>query len=484
MPARDINQDGEQQGLYQEHHHPHQLTVMEQQDKEEESYYDREADQEEEPKMIAIQTQTDHKQHETTLSPTSLCNHYSTKALPSCPPATPPPFKKSAQHARSSSASSSIMERVWGEPPYDIQRPNCVPGFGPFDITTFKDDPREQQQHDDEISIQSFLDSSTLEFDDDDDNDMYGTKQSHTPSSSGDSGYGTRRKNRKRSSSSIQPQSTKTIDTNGNKVQNLFEALFAPVTTSPTTAAHSPPSLKIHPTSSKSSTAASLTGTSSSRGSNRRGSITSPTKKLSLLFSKSRASHQPQSKEPHFVKYQTWSNNNDKHNKPSGSPTTSNSIRRPHEEHLFKSHNHVIMEEQELLPPPTIKIQEPISTKQSSVQQQQPLRGRRRTDAALIRVKSEILTPPSIVTTPPPALPKSTALQKQHGRCKSIGSFDLLSPATPNTAVSLISPTIQENSNILDHCDQDGNMIARYVSVLLYARSSLLLLLEELNQKW
>lgn len=464
MPTRetaDTNQDCEQQGLYQEHYHHHQRTIMEQQDKEESLVEDREDP--EEPK-IAIQTQSNGtcttviKQHETTLSPTSLCNHYSNKALPSCPPTTP--FKKSG-HGRSSSTSSSIMERVWGEPPFDIQRPNCVPGFGPFDITTFKDDPREQDQ-DDEISIQSFLDS-TLDFDDD--NDMYDTKQSHTPSSSGDSGYGTRRKNRKRSSS-IQPQSAKTTETtiNGNKVQNLFEALFAPVTTPspppPPTTAPSPPSLKIHPTSSKST--ASLTGTTSSRGSNRN-SITSPTKKLSLLFSKSRASHQPQSKEPHFVKYQTWSNNNDKHKTSLPSPTSasnsnSGSIRRPHEEHLFKSNNNVIVEE-ELLPPPTIKIQEP-TTKRSSVQQ--PTRGRRRTDAALIRVKSEIMTPPSIVTTPTPTLPKSS-LQK-HGRCKSIGSFDLLSPATPNTAASLISPTVQEDSNILDHCDQDGNMIARYVS--------------------
>ncbi|GAN01455.1 conserved hypothetical protein [Mucor ambiguus] len=457
MPTRetaDINQDCEQQGLYQEHH---QLTTIKQQDKEESWKEDRE--DLEEPK-IAIQTQSDGattviKQHETALSPTSLCNHYSNKALPSCPPTTP--FKKSG-HGRSSSTSSSVTERVWGEPPFDIQRPNCVPGFGPFDITMFKDDPREEDQVD-EISIQSFLDS-TLDFDDD--NDMYDTKQSHTPSSSGDSGYGTRRKNRRRSSS-IQPQSAKTIDTtttmtNGNKVQNLFEALFAPVIT--TTTAPSPPSLKIHPTSSKST--ASLTGTTSSRGSNR-SSITSPTKKLSLLFSKSRASHQQQSKEPHFVKYQTWSNNNDKHNKTSSSssPTStsnsnSGSIRRPHEEHLFKCNSDAILEE-ELLPPPTIKIQEP-TTKRSSMQS----RGRRRTDAALIRVKSEIMTPPSIVTTPSPtpALPK-TSLQK-HGRCKSIGSFDLLSPATPNTAVSLISPTIQENSNILDHCDQDGNMIARY----------------------
>ncbi|KAK4511656.1 uncharacterized protein ATC70_012873 [Mucor velutinosus] len=459
MPARetaDINQDCEQQGLYQEHHH--QLAMLEQHDKEEMLDVDKE--DQEEPK-IAIQTRSDGtntaaiKQHDTILPPTSLCNHYNNKALPSCPPTTL--FKKSG-HGRSSSTSSSIMERVWGEPPFDIQRPNCVPGFGLFDITTFKDDPHEEDQ-DDGMSIQSFLDP-TLDFDDE--NDMYDTKQSHTPSSSGDSGYGTRRKNRRRSSS-IQPQSTKTIETttttitNGNKVQNLFEALFAPVTTPPPTAP-SPPSLKIHPASSKST--ASLTGTTSSRGSNR-SSITSPTKKLSLLFSKSRASHQQQSKEPHFVKYQTWSSNNDKHNTSSSpSPTStsasnSGSIRRPHEEHLFKCSNNVIIEE-ELLPP-TIKIQEPM-TKRSSMQP----RGRRRTDAASTRVKSEIMTPPSIITTPSPtpALPESS-LQK-HGRCKSIGSFDLLSPATPNTAVSLISPIVQENSNILDHCDQEGNMIARY----------------------
>ncbi|KAL7320772.1 Protein kinase of the Mitotic Exit Network [Mucor circinelloides] len=433
MPSKktaDINQDYEQQGSYQEHH------LMMEPDKEEYR------EDQEEPNDIAT---TVIKQHDTILSPTSLCNHYSNKALPSCPPTSP--FKKSA-HGRSSSTSSSIMERVWGEPPFDIQRPNCVPGFGAFDITTFKDDPHEQE-HDDEISIQGFLDS-TLDFDDD--NDMYDTKQSHTPSSSGDSGYGTRRKNRRRSSS-IQLPSTKTTETtHGNKVQNLFEALFAPITTPTTSTAPSPPSLKIHPASSKST--ASLTGTASSRGSNRN-SLTSPTKKLSLLFSKSRASHQQQSKEPHFVKYQTWSNNNDKHNKSSTTHANSGSIRRPHEENLFKGNNDVIMEE-ELLPP-TIKIQEP-TTKRSSMQ----TRGRRRTDASLIRVKSEILTLPSIVTTPSPtpALPKSAP--QKHGRCKSIGSLDLLSPATPNTALSLISPTIQETSNILDHCDQDGNMIARY----------------------
>lgn len=419
IPAKktaDINQDYEQ-GFYQEH------RIKE--------------DQEEE--KITIETQRDAviKQHDTVLSPTSLSNHYSNKALPSCPPLL---STKKSGHYRSSSTSSSILERVWGEPPFDIQRPNCVPGFGPFDITTFKDDDEEEEE--DQISIQSFLDNTSSTIDFDEDNDIYDAKQSHTLSSSGDSGYGTRRKNRKRSSS-IQPQSKST--TENNKVQNLFEALFAPVTTTP-----SPPSLKIHPTSSKST--ASLTGTHSSRSSNRN-SITSPTKKLSLLFSKSRASHQQQIKEPHFVKYQTWSNNNsnDKH-KLSPTSTASTSIRRPHEENLFKCND--IIEEESL--PPIIKIQDPIP-KRSSLQQ----RGRRRTDASLIRVKSEIMTPPSIVTTPTPALPKSS----QHDRCKSIGSLDLLSPATPNTALSLISPTI-ENSNILDHCDQDGNMIARYVSKL------------------
>ncbi|CEP19177.1 hypothetical protein [Parasitella parasitica] len=411
IPARktgDINKDGKQ-GHYQEHeqHKQHHHQIRE--------------DQEEE--IIAMQTsEIVIKQHDTILSPDSLCKHYSNKALPNCP--TPPSNRKSG-HYRSLSTSSSLSEPAWGEPPFDIQRPNCVPGFGPFDISTFKSDDEEDQ-----MSVQSCLNNTFSTIDLEEENDFYDTKPSHTHSSSGDSGYGTRRKNRKRSSS-IQPQS-KVTTPNSNKVQNLFEALFAPVTT-----ASSPPSLKIHPTSSKSTV--SSTGTTSSRHSNK-----SPTKKLSLLFSKSRASHQQQNDDPHFVKYQTWSinNSNDSH-KPS--PSTSSSMRRPHEENLFKFKD--IIEEETL--PPTIKVQEP-SQKRISLQQ----RARRRTDAALMRVKSEIMTTPSIVTTPISELPKST----HHSRCKSIGSLDLLSPNIPP---SLISPTI-EDRNILDHCDQDGNIIARY----------------------
>ncbi|KAI7889775.1 kinase-like domain-containing protein [Mucor mucedo] len=102
--------------------------------------------------------------------------------------------------------------------------------------------------------------------------DIFDTKKSNTPSSSGDSGYGTTR--------------AKSNNSNHNKkVQDLFEALFAPVSSHTNTP---PPSLKIQPSS-----------TVSNSGNN-------VNSKLSLLFSKKN--------DPHYVKYQTWSNHQLQHN--------------------------------------------------------------------------------------------------------------------------------------------------------------------------
>jgi hypothetical protein len=50
--------------------------------------------------------------------------------------------------------------------------------------------------------------------------------------------------------------------------------------------------------------------------------------------------------------------------------------------------------------------------------------------------------------------------QQQHVRCKSIGStLEMKSPITPNIA----SPI--DLKNILEHCDEEGDLIARYVSL-------------------
>jgi tRNA A-37 threonylcarbamoyl transferase component Bud32 len=329
--------------------------------------------------------------------------YYNQKTLPTCP-----------SNHRASSASTLSDTMLWGEPPYDIERTNCIPGYGPFDITHFKDD---------EASASSRSPSPINSFEEDE--DIFGTKQSHTPSSSGDSGYGTTTR-RKRSSSSVTTITKKELM--NHKVQDLFEALFAPV------AVPQPPTLKIHP-----KTSASHTGNSS---------------KLSLLFSKSRAQQQHKKKEPHYVKFQTWSTNNSSNAQKACSTTSTplGSIRRPHEEKLLRSQPHFNSEwHQTNVLPPTIKVQE-----------KKAPRPRRRTDASLLRATPELVLPTIVTALPPPPPPPITT---KHTRCRSIGStldpplMHMKTP-TPNASVSLSSQMDSHNS--LELYDQDGNLMARY----------------------
>lgn len=350
----------------------------------------------------------------------SVHHYYSQKALPACP----------SGH-RTSSGSTLSDTIAWGQPPYDIQRTNCIPAYGPFDITHFKDD-------EEDITSASSRSPSPINSIDE---DMFGTKQSHTPSSSGDSGYGTTTR-RKRSSSSVTTTTanTKKELTTNHKVQDLFEAIFtAPVSTP------QPPTLKIHPNATTAKT--SQTGSSS---------------KLSLLFSKSRTQQQQQKKkEPHYVKFQTWSTNNNSNaqNACSVSSTPSGSIRRPHEEKLLKYQPHITTDWQqnqtETLPP-TIKVQDPLKKNPHS---------RRRTDPSVLPI------PPKILTTLPSSSPSVRNIAKQHTRCKSIGSpLDIpvqnmmKSPITPNPSISLSSQQHQQRDphNDLELYDQDGNLMARY----------------------
>jgi hypothetical protein len=349
--------------------------------------------------------------------PAQYSYYYSQKALPTCP-----------SNHRASSASTLSNTILWGEPPYDIQRTNCIPGYGSFDITHFKDDEEEI------TSISSRSPSPINSFEEDE--DMFGTKQSHTPSSSGDSGYGTTTR-RKRSSSTTTANTKKELVTN-HKVQDIFEAIFAPVT------APQPPTLKIHPNTTKNS--ACHTGNSS---------------KLSLLFSKSRAQQQQnKKKEPHYVKFQTWSNNNNSNAQMACSTTSTplGSIRRPLEEKLLKYQPQISSEWQHQTDvlPPTIKVQDPLK---------KAPRSRRRTDASLLRTTPELVLPipPNIVTAlPTPPVPLVNA---KHTRCRSIGStldspMHMKTPVTPNTSISLSSQ--MDSQNNLELYDQDGNLMARY----------------------
>lgn len=278
------------------------------------------------------------------------------------------------------------------DPPFDIQRPNCIPGYGPYTIDNFKDDDNDDDNEEDNEYEYGLSPPSIRSFDEE---DMFDTKKSNTPSSSGDSGYGTTRRKSNNSN---------------KKVQDLFEALFAPVT--PPTVKQ-PPSLKIQPSSSVSNTVPH-SGVNS---------------KLSLLFSKK--------VDPHYVKYQTWSNNG--HQKSAVITNLSTplkkgaSVRRPHEESLFKSL------------PPMIKVEketpDSLATRQT--------RNRRRTDASILQ--------PTTILTSATTKNNSTLKQNKHVRCKSIGSTLDIKP-------SVISPI--DATDILDHFDEKGTLTARYVSIM------------------
>jgi hypothetical protein len=312
-----------------------------------------------------LRCQTDHLnpiKEDQVVSPSVFSSHYMNKALPNRPSKT------------------SLL----GDPPYDIERPNCVPGFGSHNIN-------DDFEHD-QISIDSArLNSSTSppssinSFDpqplneEDEYEDMYDTHKSHTPSTSGDSGYGT---TRNKASQALNKQ--KSNDTM-YKAQDLFEALFAPATDRQQTG------------------------------------------RLSLLFTKTR-----EKKEPHFVKFQTWSSNK---NIKSPMPTSSvsSTIRRPHEEKLFSSK----------ALPAVIKVETPLVRKTS---QQRP---RRSTDASLLRHHSIV----------PPSPTKPT--KSQHSRSRSIGSAldhteKIFSPVNSNSVV--------DSSDKLDLYDDNKELIARYVS--------------------
>ncbi|CAO3619332.1 unnamed protein product [Mucor hiemalis] len=174
------------------------------------------------------------------------------------------------------------------DPPFDIPRPNCVPAYGPYSIDKFIN----EEDEDEEENALSM--SSPVNYTNEEEEDMYNTKKSNTPSSSGDSGYGT--------------TAMRSTTSANNKVQDLFEALFAPVAPPPVT--KPPPSLKIKSTKTI------------SHGN----TITSS--KLSLLFTKK--------KDPHYVKFQTWSSHHQSATITNISTTVKKSndgsISRPHEE--------------------------------------------------------------------------------------------------------------------------------------------------------
>lgn len=154
------------------------------------------------------------------VSPSLLSYHYIHKALPKCPTSSP------------------------------FERPNCVPGFSILGEPT-------------PPSTINSLDQKNID-------DMYETQQ--TPSTSGDSGYGTTRKKQ------------------SERAQDIFDALFSPPS--------SPPSLKTHPKSSVSRTEP-------------------PTTKLSSMFHSKKD----------LVKFQTWSNNNKARPIPTASTSTGTPIK-------------------------------------------------------------------------------------------------------------------------------------------------------------
>ncbi|KAI9253095.1 kinase-like domain-containing protein [Helicostylum pulchrum] len=281
------------------------------------------------------------------------------------------------------------------DPPFDIQRPNCIPGYGPYTIDNFKNDDDDDNDYDEDDNEYEYglSQPSIHSFDEE---DMFDTKKSNTPSSSGDSGYGTTRRKSNNSN---------------KKVQDLFEALFAPVT--PPTVKQ-PPSLKIQPSSSLSNTVPH-SGVNS---------------KLSLLFSKK--------VDPHYVKYQTWSNN--QHQKSAVITNLSTplkkgtSVRRPHEESLFKSL------------PPIIKVEKEIPDSLT----RRPTRNRRRTDASILQPTAIL----SSTTTNTTTTNTNSSKRNKHVRCKSIGSTQDMKP-------SVASP-IDPAADILDHFDEKGTLTARY----------------------
>lgn len=337
-------------------------------------------------------------------------SNYMNKSPPIC----------SLQNKRETSPSSTFSQSL-GEPPYDIQRPNCIPGFGSYDINNFKNEEIDQVSIEssriiNNASPPSSINSFDLQFqplnEEVEYEEMYDTHQSHTPSTSGDSGYGTtRNKSSQDNSNTINHQKS---NDNLNKAQDLFEALFAPV--SKQTMKHSEkPSAHVQ------------------QGG-----------RLSLLFSKAR---EHKKKEPHFVKFQTWSNNkkNDQIHSPIPASSISSTIQRPHEEKLFytlartKSSE---WENKETLPP-VIKIEDPTPLVRKTTQQ----RARRRTDASLFRPEKD--SQPSIT---------ENSIKKHHTRSRSIGS------ALGQAEFSPVKLNGVDGGNNLDIYDDDSELVARYVS--------------------
>ncbi|KAI8047562.1 kinase-like domain-containing protein [Gilbertella persicaria] len=301
----------------------------------------------------------------------------------------------------STSGTNQAKRSSWDNPPpLDIQRPNCIPGIGPFNISDFRD----EEEEDYTLPIQYDEEEEEDEDEDDEDEHTYDTKKSHTPSFSGDSGYGTaaRRKTNR-----------KAVKEEEQKVQDLFESLFAPIPTTPDVQQQqiaTPPSLKMHPPSTPASTHS----------------------KLSLLFSKKK---NKSSKEPHFIKFQTWSSQNQQH-------STIDS-RRPYEEDLFKSAKEKneqlsllnFLEENRIEPclPPTIQVQSPTKN-----------RPRRRTDASLTRV----------------LLPSKTEQKQIHSQCQSIKSIPEQKTIIPQKSVSSSLNAVGDNN--LELSNEQGNVVARY----------------------
>lgn len=344
-------------------------------------------------------------------------------------------IKKEKFEEKEMSATANILNNnSWDQPPFE--RPNCIPGYGPYSIEQFKDDDDDDDNDNDrydeyEDEYELSTPSSLIHSFDEDEEDMFNTKKSNTPSSSGDSGYGTTRRKSNNSN-------------NNKKVQDLFEALFAPVavhnaTTTTTTITQSPPSLKIQPSNNNNNN----NNTVSHSGVN---------SKLSLLFSKK--------PDPHYVKYQTWSNNQQQQlQQQKSSAVITNlstplkkgvSMRRPHEENLFKSSL-----------PPVIKVEKEIPVAAVDPLVRKQTRTRRRTDASILQ--PTIILPITTTTNNNnnnhniSTIIQSPKLDPKHARRKSFGS------ALDMKTSSLTSPI--DTSNILDHYNDKGTLLARYVSI-------------------
>jgi hypothetical protein len=125
---------------------------------------------------------------------------------------TPLSFQKEVPYSLEEYArrhSRNTNEDMWGSP-FEIKRPNCIPGFSTISL-------------DDLEELPSPID--TLSFGDEEDfgEDIYNTNKSNTPSSSGDSGYGTTRK----SSSLSSHRNSRTIS-GSTRVAEHFHAMFTP----------------------------------------------------------------------------------------------------------------------------------------------------------------------------------------------------------------------------------------------------------------